>query len=125
MNIAKSAKRLTVTAYCIQYIHLSSSVLLPLLLFRGTAVLLLRSTKQLSACQQCQNGGWYSGVIVPISTLVRIPWFSHHTFFSRTAVATENKSVRRLPIIINLLKFVVLSSLRCLVPVRFSIIVTR
>ena len=61
-------------------------------------------------------------VIVPISTL-RIYWFSHHTFLSRT-VATENKSIRRLPIIINLLKFVVLSSLRCLVPVRFSIIVT-
>ena len=47
------------------------------------------------------------------STLVRIYWFLHHT----------NKSIRRLPIIINLLKFVVLPSLRCLVPVRVSIIV--
>ena len=62
-------------------------------------------------------------VIVPICSTLRIYWFSHHTFFSRT-VATENKSIRRLLIIINLLKFVVLSSLRCLVPVRFSIIVT-
>ena len=35
-----------------------------------------------------------------------------------------SKSIRRLSIIINLLKFVVLSSIRCLVPVRFSIIVT-
>ena len=41
----------------------------------------------------------------------RIPWFPHHTFFPST-VATENKSICRLPIIINLLKFVVLSSLR-------------
>ena len=55
------------------------------------------------------------------STL-RIHWFPHHhTFLPRRTVATENKSIRRLPIIINLLKFVVLSSLRCLVPVRISI----
>ena len=64
-------------------------------------------------------------VIMPIyhtlhtESTLRIYWFLHHTFFHHT-----NKSIRRLPIIINLLTFVVLSSLRCLVPVQFSIIVT-
>ena len=48
----------------------------------------------------------------------RIYWFLHHTFFHHT-----NKSIRTLPIIINLLTFVLFyrSSIRCLVPVRFSI----
>ena len=62
-------------------------------------------------------------VIVPISTS-RIYWFSHHTFLPRAHRSNPNKSIRRLSIIINLLKFVVLSSLRCLVLVRFRIIVT-
>ena len=57
------------------------------------------------------------------STL-RIYWFSHHTFLSHTDNHTTKKSIRRLSTMINLLKFVVLSSLRCLVPVRFRIIVT-
>ena len=64
--------------------------------------------------------------MVPIShtlhteSTLRIYWFFlHHTFFHLTI-----KSIRRLPIIINLLKFIVPSSLRCLVPVHVSIIVT-
>ena len=48
--------------------------------------------------------------------------FCHDAATVAGATGAENKSIRRLPIIINLLKFVVLSSLRCLVPVRFSII---
>ena len=59
-----------------------------------------------------------------ISTTLRIYWFSHQPHIFATHRSHTNKSIRRLSIIINLLKFVVLSSLRCLVPVRFCIIVT-
>ena len=75
--------------------------------------------------------------IVPISrtlhteSTLRIYWFFHHTFLSRTVATprqTNRAILRRLTstTIINLLLklFVVLSSLRCLVPVRFRIIVT-
>ena len=71
-----------------------------------------------------------ASVIVPIShtlhteSTLRIYWFPHHTFLPPRHTNHKNNPIRRLPrIIINLLKFVVLSSLRCLVPVRFSIIV--
>ena len=68
-------------------------------------------------------------VIVPIfhtlhtESTLRIYLVFPPFVFSHTDNHT-NKSTRRLPIIINLLKFVVLSSLGCLVTVRFSIIVT-
>ena len=46
-----------------------------------------------------------------------------HTFLPRTAASQTNRFADYRTII-NLLKFVVLSSLRCFVPVRFRIIVT-
>ena len=73
-------------------------------------------------------------VIVPIShttlhtteSTLRIYLVYCHIFLPRTTATATNKSrIRRLPIIINLFTFVLLlSSIRCLVLVRFSIIVT-
>ena len=69
------------------------------------------------------GGRWLVvGMLSCLFPTPRIPWFPHHTFLPPRH--TNKNPIRRLPIIINLLKFVVLSSLRCLVPVRFSIIVT-
>ena len=65
---------------------------------------------------------------MPISTL-RISWFSHHTLSPPHTLTSQHHHTKIAdviikPPIINLLKFVVLSSLRCLAPVRFCIIVT-
>ena len=50
--------------------------------------------------------------LFPTNSTLRIYWFLHRTFFLHTS--KKKRSARRLPIIINLLKFVVLASLTSL-----------